>query len=96
MPTMGRMGEAVPGAQPCLVCLIPGTKGTTGKGEGTAHATSGQLSLSAGGAKEPKKQKWITPRWAVGGYVCLAAFMRTSEQCNRLVFLQVGEGVWWC
>lgn len=40
----------------------------------------------------PKKQKWIKPRWARGGYVCLAAFMRTSEQRNRLVFLQVGEG----
>lgn len=55
--TVVRTGEAVPGAQPCLACLIPSTEGTTGKGGGTAPAAAGQLGLFAVGAKEPKKQK---------------------------------------
>lgn len=89
MPTLGRSGEAVPGAQPCLACLIPGTKGITGKGGGTAHTAAGQLGLFLADAKEPKKRKWIKTRWARGGYVCLAAFMRTSQQ-RKLLGLSVG------
>lgn len=87
VPIVGRMGEAGLVISPaCPASSLD--HGHNGKKEGDAHAAAGQLSLFTVGTKEPKRQKWmIELGWAIGGHVCLAAVVRTSQQCNFLVFL---------